>query len=516
MSLFSAVTTGVSGVSGQTRRFSTISDNVSNVNTTGYKSVRTEFATLVIDMMMPGAYNSGAIRSMVHRDVDRQGQVQSTSQATDMAVAGPGMFVVKDTLAGNIFKFTRAGSFDVNSEGYLQNKSGKFLMGYPATAEGSPGAIAAANAQPVNVTKIILSAKPTSNIRMSVNLPADVAAAANATSIDGLSRAPAGTSDPSVGADVVLSERAIELGDRYAATITSGGTTRAYETVAQAGATIDAVGQQLSTLIAADFVGAAYANASNRLFVPGIDGANLKMSANRGFRTPLTVFDSLGNSHRLDAVWSKVNAAGKWRLSFNSPQLDGTASASSISGNGPIEVEFSPSGALAANSPKSATLSITWKPTVSNAGTSTVAVDFGDATSYADRYEVATINQNGAAVGRVAGVQVDDDGAIGLIFTNGQKKTLAHVALATFANVDGLAPEAGNNFRKSVASGNPTFTAANRGGAGSIAGQSLEASTVDIAAELSDMIITQNAYAANVKTITTADEMLKLLDRMKQ
>jgi flagellar hook protein FlgE len=129
---------------------------------------------------------------------------------------------------------------------------------------------------------------------------------------------------------------------------------------------------------------------------------------------------------------------------------------------------------------------------------------------------VATINQNGAGVGRVAGVQVDDDGAIGLNFTNGQRKTIAYVALATFANVDGLAPEAGNNFRESVASGNPTFTAANSGGAGSIAGQSLEASTVDIAAELSDMIITQNAYAANVKTITTADEMLKLLDRMKQ
>ena len=294
--------------------------------------------------------------------------------------------------------FRSAGSFDVNSEGYLQNKSGKFLMGYPATADGSPGAIAAANAQPVNVTQIILSAKPTSNIRMSVNLPADVAAAADATSIDGLSQAPAGTTDPDDGADVVLSERDIGLGDHYAATITSGGTTRTYEALAQAGATIDAVGQQLSELIAADFEGATYTSASNRIFVPGIDGANLNVSANRGFRTPLTVFDSLGNAHQLDAVWSKVNAAGKWSLSFDSPHLDGIASARSISGNGPIDVEFSPSGALTADSPSSATLSITWEPSVSNAGTSSVAIDFGNATSYADRYEVATINQNGAGV----------------------------------------------------------------------------------------------------------------------
>lgn len=516
MSLYSALTTGVSGVNGQTRRFSTISDNVSNVNTTGYKSVRTEFSTLVVDMMRPNAYSSGAIRSVVHRDVDRQGQVQSTAQATDMAVAGPGLFAVKDSLAATEFKFTRAGSFDVDSEGYLQNKAGKFLLAYPAAADGSPGAVAAANAQPVNVTQVILSAKPTSEIRVAVNLPADMAAAAADTAIDAFAQAPAATTTPAAGADVVLADRALALGDRYAATITSGGVTRTYETLAVTGATVDQLGQALGDRIATDFAGATYAADGNRLFVPGIGAADITIAANGGYRTPLTVFDGLGNAHKLDAVWSKTTDAGKWSLAFSSPALNGTPSASSLSGGGPVEVTFGTSGAIAAGSPDGATLSIAWDPAVANAGSSTVAVDFGDSTSYGDSYEVGAVNQNGAGVGRVSGVQVDEQGAIRLLFTNGQSKTLAHVALATFANVDGLAAESGNTFRESVASGSPTFTSANRGGAGAIAGQSLEASTVDIAAELSDMIVTQNAYAANVKTITTADEMLKVLDRIKQ
>lgn len=515
MSLYSALSTGVSGVSGQTRRFSTISDNVSNVNTTGYKTVHTEFSTLVVDLMRPNAYSSGAIRPVVHRDVDRQGQVQTTAQATDMAIGGNGLFAVKDSLGATEFRFTRAGSFDVNSEGYLQNKAGKFLLAYPAATDGSPGAVAAANAKPVNVTQITLSAKPTSEIRAAVNLPADIGAARAATAIGAFAQAPAAATTPAAGADFTLADRTVALGDRYEATITSGGTTRAYETLAAAGTTVDQIGQALRDRIAADFAGATYTAAGNRLFVPGIGAADITVAAQSGYRTPLTIFDGLGNAHKLDAVWSKAAAAGKWSVAFEMPTLNGTPSATSMSG-GPIEVTFGTSGTIAAGSVSGTTLSITWNPAVANAGSSAVAVKFGDSTAYGATYDVATLNQNGAGVGRVSGVQVDTDGAIRLLFTNGQAKTLGHVALATFPNVDGLMAESGNAFRESVASGVPTFAGANRGGAGSIVGQALEASTVDIAAELSDMIVTQNAYAANVKTITTADEMLKVLDRMKQ
>ena len=515
MSLYSALSTGVSGVSGQTRRFATISDNVSNVNTTGYKTVRTEFSTLVVDLMRPNAYSSGAICPVVHRDVDRQGQVQTTAQATDLAIAGNGLFAVKESLTATEFQFTRAGSFDVNSEGYLQNKAGKFLLAYPAAADGSPGAVAAASAQPVNVTQLILSAKPTSEIRATVNLPADIGAAAADTAIDAFAQGPAATATPSAGVDVALADRTVALGDRYAATLTSGGTTRTYETLAAAGATVDQIGQALVDRIAADFAGATYTAAGNRVFVPGIGAADIAVAAQSGYRTPLTVFDGLGNAHKLDATWTKVSAAGQWSVAFAMPTLNGTPSATSMCG-GPIDVTFMTSGTVAAGSATGATLSIAWDPAVANAGSSTVAVDFGDSTAYGETYEVATLNQNGAGVGRVSGVEVETDGAIRLLFTNGQSKTLGHVALATFPNVDGLMAESGNAFRESVASGIPTFAAAGRGGAGSVVGQALEASTVDIAAELSDMIVTQNAYAANVKTITTADEMLKVLDRMKQ
>jgi flagellar hook protein FlgE len=90
------------------------------------------------------------------------------------------------------------------------------------------------------------------------------------------------------------------------------------------------------------------------------------------------------------------------------------------------------------------------------------------------------------------------------------------VPVATFTNPDGLAPVAGNAYQLTDTSGTATILEAKTGGAGSIASNSLEASTVDLAKEFSDLITTQRAYSAATRIITTADQMLQELMQIKQ
>jgi flagellar hook protein FlgE len=113
-------------------------------------------------------------------------------------------------------------------------------------------------------------------------------------------------------------------------------------------------------------------------------------------------------------------------------------------------------------------------------------------------------------------VSVDDEGYVTALFDNGIEKRVFKVALATFVNPDELAPISGNAYQLTDASGNATVLEAKTGGAGSISSNSLEASTVDLAKEFSDLITTQRAYSAATRIITTADQMLQELMQIKQ
>jgi flagellar hook protein FlgE len=113
-----------------------ISDNISNVNTIGYKGSKVNFQTLVTKQVSLTQYSPGGVQSRPRQAVDAQGLLQATSSATDVAMSGAGMFVV-NTVAdpaasgSGMYAYTRAGSFKVNKEGYLQNVSGFFMQGWP-------------------------------------------------------------------------------------------------------------------------------------------------------------------------------------------------------------------------------------------------------------------------------------------------------------------------------------------------------------------------------------------------
>ena len=140
----------------------------------------------------------------------------------------------------------------------------------------------------------------------------------------------------------------------------------------------------------------------------------------------------------------------------------------------------------------------------------------GGLTNYDSPSALGTSQVDGTPFGSLASVDVDDDGYVTAIFTNGLTRRIYQVPLATFGNVDGLIPEHGGVYRLGPGAGALSMRGAGVGGAGTIAARALEASTVDLAEEFSNLIMTQRAYSASSKIITTADEMLDELIRLKR
>ena len=122
-------------------------------------------------------------------------------------------------------------------------------------------------------------------------------------------------------------------------------------------------------------------------------------------------------------------------------------------------------------------------------------------------FSVSSITQDGVQSGNFSSVSIDPNGLVSAHFSNGSTRAIAIIPLATFENADGLSPTSGDTFLQSSLSGSPLLEQAGTGAAGEIQPSSLENSTVDIANEFSQLIIAQNAYSANSKVITSADQM---------
>ena len=128
MSIFGSMKTAVSGMNAQANRLSTVSDNIANVNTTGYKAVSTAFSSLVLPSGA-GNYNSGGVSTTVRQAVSDQGDISYTTSGYDLAISGDGFFIVQG--ADNVPVLTRAGDFTKDDNGNLVNSAGFTLMGYP-------------------------------------------------------------------------------------------------------------------------------------------------------------------------------------------------------------------------------------------------------------------------------------------------------------------------------------------------------------------------------------------------
>ena len=131
-------------------------------------------------------------------------------------------------------------------------------------------------------------------------------------------------------------------------------------------------------------------------------------------------------------------------------------------------------------------------------------------------YQLNYISQNGNKFGNFAGLTVGEDGIVTALFDNGVTTPIFMIPVSTFVNPNGMESMTGNVFQQTDVSGLPTLREAGSAGAGVIAGAALESSTVDLGEEFTAMITTQRAYSAAAKIITTSDEMLEELVRIKR
>lgn len=186
MSLFGSLTSGVSGLTAQSSAMGAISDNITNVNTIGYKGVQVNFQTLVTVQTSTTLFSPGGVQSAPRQDTGIQGLLQSSTSQTDIAISGSGFFVVNEAsnpTLSNEFLFTRAGSFYQDDEGFLRNTSGYYLQAWPTTADGSvttnntsltipnQNVISTDFLATVNLNRVGGTATATSEIGIGVNLP---------------------------------------------------------------------------------------------------------------------------------------------------------------------------------------------------------------------------------------------------------------------------------------------------------------------------------------------------------
>ncbi len=466
MSLTGTLLSGVAGLKAQTNAMAILSDNISNINTIGYKKSNATFSTLVVNSAASTTYSPGGVKSGRFALIDNQGVLQSSNRPLDVAITGNGFFAVNTDGAGNGDNlFTRAGSFHEDNQGRLINAAGMYLMGWTLDQNG-----AISNVNQLDVVSV---------------------GTLNGVAVD--------TTSVTIGANLDSTQ------------------TVGTSTVADYDQTVTAVYTAEPTTL-----------------------ANATAPA---FRRAVQVFDSLGTAHNLNMTFERLtgttnawgfvlhaetpaevqdlgnatNAAGV--LGYGVMQFNGDGSLASVISGVDMTTDF-----YTASTGTPQGIPVRW---TNGASASTITFDFGTPgavgtgltdgiSQFASDFNVAFINQNGSAVGLRTGVSIDKDGYVVASFSNGATQRIFQVPVTTFADPTALESRNGNAYAQTVNSGSFNWRIVNTGGAGRIEPSALESSNADLGDEFSNMIVTQRAYSANAKTISTADEMLEELLRIKR
>lgn len=423
MSLFGAMFSGVSGLNAQSQAMGIISDNVSNLNTVGYKATEGRFSSLVTQSATDGAYSPGGVRIRPFALIDKQGLLEASNSPTDIAVAGQGFFVVNTrTDSAGQFLFTRAGSFTVDRNGFLVNTGGYYLQGWPTDTAGVPLAAntsIVSTLSTVNVSGISGVAVATRNVTLSANLPASASPGATETS-------------------------------------------------------------------------------------------------------NILIYDSLGVAHNLEVTWTKT-AVNDWTYTINDPTRanDATVQTGTITAGGTGSVTFNGDGTPAAITAPTLTIDFTNPPaTATGAAVSTITFDFGTVgsadglTQFSGNFTTNFVQQDGVQFGVFTGVQIDETGLVTAKFDNGETRPIYKIPLATFANPSQLEAKSGNAYGQTDGSGQILLNFADALDSSRVASGALESSNVDLGEEFTKMVITQQAFSANSRVITTANDMLDELVRI--
>lgn len=462
MDAFTALQTAVSGLRSQAYSLDNISGNIANSQTTGFKRVDTSFVDLIPEQ--PSRQEvAGSVAAYSRLTTTLQGTVSATGVSTNMALSGPGFFAVEaksgDSGGQPVFAggevYTRRGDFSLDKDGRLVNGAGYYLKG--TSYDAATGQAQGSNASVIQVGNAPVPASATTTINYAANLPAS----------------PATTEAAASGSDVL------------AAPSTSAGFPAGYDP---------------RVLTGSSAAGANYVAASDqqRFINQSLSGGSI------------TAYTASGSPMDVQLRWAKVQdgnaAAGTgdvWNLFYqtsttatgNAPAWQNAGQAFTFNASGQLD---SPKGSVALSN-------------LSVDGTALAGVGFnygaGGLTQYASSgglVSTTTLQQDGYASGTLTKLAITSDGKVSGTYSNGRTVALAQVAVAQFNNDDGLKREDAGTYSQTLDSGPPVTGL----GAATIIGGNVEQSNTDIAEEFSKMIVTQQAYSANTKVMSTAQEMI--------
>lgn len=534
MGIYGALATAVTGMRAQAFALENISGNIANSQTTGYKRLETGFIDLIPDAAV-GRQVPGAVLAYSRSTNDVRGDIITSPTGTHIALNGSGFFIVSEkvgttdgtSIFGQANYYTRRGDFEMDREGYLVNGAGYYLRGVPI--DPATGNVAGSVPEMVRISNGLIPANATTRVQYQLNLPAVPAVglaaspASGVSSVNGLS-----PSDDLVGdlGWVDTEQFSVAVGGGAAVAFTANPASTLQDlinwvnnSVPGASASINADGQ---LIIAADridqsltFGGDASAQAAIGI-AAGTEPAPPAPETGIDFidRTveggAITVYAPNGASVNVQMRWGKVSSEpDTWQLYYMSSSTP-TVWDSVPQG----EFVFNSNGTLATMN--GATVSSTEPlrleiPGLSINGTTVgdVEIDFGigGLTQFHNangRASVTQLAQNGYAAGSFMSVAVNDAGRVVATYSNGEQIEIFQIVTANFNAENMLKRLDGGLYSATAQSGEAILSLD-----GGITGGALESSNTDISEEFTKLIVTQQAYAAGTRIVSTSDEMLQ-------
>jgi flagellar hook protein FlgE len=237
--------------------------------------------------------------------------------------------------------------------------------------------------------------------------------------------------------------------------------------------------------------------------------------ATSNYSTALTIYDTLGQSHTITVYFTKTAPqTWEWNATIDGSDVSGgTPGTAELFGTGALA--FDDYGVLQTGMPQSFLTNPLGITFANGIDATAIDVDYSSTSQYGSPSVIQILTQDGYAAGNLSGISIVTDGNIVGHFTNGQVKNIARLALADFPSYMGLERAGSLLFKQTTDSGVPLVGKPSDAGMGEVSAGMLEESNVDLASEFIKMIVTQRAYQANSKVISTTDEMLAQLMSIK-
>lgn len=478
--------TGISGLSVHQTMLDVTSNNIANVNTTGFKSASTRFEDTFSQLVRSGAAprlneRGGMNPAQVGLGVKLQsitqnftgGAAQMTGRNLDTMINGDGFYVLRKTNGSSVY--TRNGSFGLDAQGQVVAADGSFVQGWMGNEDGTINASGTPGNITLPLTKTV-DGKPTKNVIYGGNIPADqiyMDPTGSKTSADNAfqrSQIVHAYDDKGNPHDVLLT---FARADFAAPGTEPKWELRAYD--ANAYKELDETQRE-------------------KLTKDG--GARIEL----GFTATKAGKLSKGDSVITGAV------GGVLQFQF---QTTGKFDEETQNAMKTIQFKLDQVNVDETTTPKSTKRleGVTKQP---------VTLDLSAMTGFGGVNNFGQKQVDGNMAGYMTGYSVEADGTIRGTFSNGDNRPLARIAVASFANPLGLEKAGSSYFMESGNSGQPQIGEAGTGQRGAMTGGAIEMSNVDLAAEFTNLILSQRGFQANSRVITTSDEILQELVNMKR